>query len=112
MDKIEKGPKEIFTPDIQKVSHRKVYKIIVPVSDITDAFEWVSESHMASRELFVEARERVEQVVQESEWVSESHMVSRELCVKAGEIVKHVVKERVFMWRKGCSWRDSWTSSM
>lgn len=43
MDKIEKGPKEIFTPDIQKVSHRKIYKIIVPVFNITDAYEWVSE---------------------------------------------------------------------
>jgi len=39
MDKIEKGPKEIFTPDIQKVSHRKIYKIIVPISNITNAYE-------------------------------------------------------------------------
>jgi hypothetical protein len=39
MDKIEKGPKEIFTPDIQKVSQRKIYSIIGPISTIADAFE-------------------------------------------------------------------------
>jgi hypothetical protein len=38
MDKLEKGPKEIFTPDIQKVSHPKIYKIIVSISNITDAY--------------------------------------------------------------------------
>ena len=84
MDKIEKGPKEIFTPDIQKVSHRKIYKLIVPLSNITDAYEWMSESHMVSCELFVEAGERIE----------------------------HVVQEIYSLWRKSCSWRDSSASSM
>jgi hypothetical protein len=38
MDKVEKGPKEIFTPDIQKVSHRKIYTIIFHISNTTDDY--------------------------------------------------------------------------